>query len=110
MRLAGAAGAGSPAVQPNSRAAAAAGAVPCAAQANPLPPPDPAQGAGSEAGCPPCATAGRRSPPAGAAPGLSMRLWLRQRGLEAHADAFERAGLTPAALPALRDQARAKKG
>ena len=107
MRLVGAAGVWVQAVQPNSRAGVAAGAVPCAAQASPPPPPDPAQGAGCEAGSPPCATAGRRSPCAGAAPGLSMRQWLQQRGLEAHADAFERAGLTPAALPALRDQARA---
>ena len=106
---AGAAGAWSPAAQPNSRAGAEAGAIPCAVQASPLPPPDPAQGAGSEAASSPSATAGRCSPLGAAAPGLSMRLWLRQRGLEAHADAFERAGLTPAALPALRDQARGKR-
>ena len=107
MQLAGAAGAWSSSVQPNPRAGAAAGGIPCAAQAHPPPPPDPAQGAGSEARSLPGTPAGRRSPHVGAAPGLSMRLWLRQRGLEAHADAFERAGLTLGALPALRDQARA---
>ena len=106
MQQGDAAGAWRMALQLSSRAAAAAGAVPRAAQARPTKPLDPAQRAGSEAGLPPCATAGRCSPSAGPAPEPSMRLWLRQRDLEAHADALERAGLTPSALPALCDQAR----
>ena len=42
----------------------------------------------------------------GSGSGQGIRAWLQRLGLDAFADSFERAGLTPAALPALRDQVR----